>query len=139
MKDVDRILNYFICKHIFALKSLISYLNAETDYTDATVVTINGKQAYIRNQSTDKTVLYSPIEKKNLEPRKETEILSTYCKTLVHDHETALYQFGNLHGECIVHLMRYLKRIQKIVIMYEIIKRTIYCFFKISRLDLITT
>ena len=85
-------------------------MNAETVYTDATVVTINGKQAYIRNQSTDKTVLYSPMKKKNLDTLKETGILSVYCGTLVHDHETALYRFGGRHGECIVHLMRYLKK-----------------------------
>ena len=29
---------------------------------------------------------------------------------LVHDHETALYNFGTGHGECNVHLNRYLKK-----------------------------
>jgi len=85
-------------------------LNAEAVYTDATVVTINGKQAYIRNQSTGKAVLYSAMEKKNIDTLKETGILSAYCGTLIHDHETALYHFGSRHGECIVHLMRYLKK-----------------------------
>ena len=85
-------------------------MNSETVYTDATVVTTNVKQAYIRNQSTDDAVLYSPMEKKNIDTLKETGILSAYCGTLVHDHETALYRFGSRHGECIVHLMRYLKK-----------------------------
>lgn len=107
---------YGFC-HTFAEKSRDSIsqireelLNAETIYTDSTVITTNGKQAYIRNQSTVKTVLYSPMEKKDIDTLKETGILSAYCGTLVHDHETALYHFGSKHGECIVHLMRYLKK-----------------------------
>ena len=107
---------YGFC-HAFAEKSRDSIsqireelLNAETVYTDSTVITTNGKQTYIRNQSTDKTVLYSPMEKKDIDTLKETGILSAYCGTLVHDHETALYHFGSRHGECIVHLMRYLKK-----------------------------
>ena len=85
-------------------------LNAQTVYTDSTVVTVNAKQAYIRNQSTSNAVLYSPMEKKNIDTLKATGILSAYCGTLVHDQETALYQFGSRHGECIVHLIRYLKK-----------------------------
>jgi len=107
---------YGFC-HAFAKKSTDSIsqirdklLNAKTVYTDSTSITINGKQAYIRNQSTDKTVLYSPMEKKDIATLKKTGILSAYCGTLVHDHETALYHFGSRHGECIVHLMRYLKK-----------------------------
>lgn len=85
-------------------------LNSPTVYTDATVITINGNQAYIRNQSTDDSVLYSPMEKKNLNTLRKTGIFSAFCATLVHDHETALYQFGSKHGECIVHLMRCLRK-----------------------------
>ena len=29
---------------------------------------------------------------------------------LVHDHETSLYHFGTGHGECNVHIIRYLKK-----------------------------
>jgi len=50
------------------------------------------------------------MEKKDIDALKKTGILSAYCGTLVHDHETALYHFGSRHGECIVHLMRYLKK-----------------------------
>lgn len=107
---------YGFC-HAFANKSRDSIaqisdelLNAKTVYTDSTAITINGKQAYIRNQSTDNAVLYSPMEKKDIPTLKITGILADYCGTLVHDHETALYHFGINHGECIVHLMRYLKK-----------------------------
>lgn len=85
-------------------------LCAKTVGTDATVMTVNGKQGYIRNQSTKNAVLYSAMEKKNLEELKETGILSEFTGTLVHDHETALYHFGTAHGECNVHLLRYLKK-----------------------------
>jgi hypothetical protein len=85
-------------------------MNAPTLYTDATVVTVNGKQAYIRNQSTEGAVLYSPMEKKDTDTLRKTGILSAFSGTLVHDHEAALYQFGTGHGECNVHLLRYLKK-----------------------------
>jgi len=107
---------YGFC-HAFAQKSEDSIaqiyeelMNAKTVYTDSTAVTINGKQAHIRNQSIDNAVLYSPMEKKDIATLKVTGILPKYCGTLVHDHETALYHFGTRHGECIVHLMRYLKK-----------------------------
>lgn len=107
---------YGFC-HAFAQKSEDSIaqiyeelMNAKTVYTDSTAVTINGKQAHIRNQSIDNAVLYSPMEKKDINTLKVTGILPKYCGTLVHDHETALYHFGTRHGECIVHLMRYLKK-----------------------------
>lgn len=103
--------NYFSEKSQESISQIIEELmNSTTVYTDATVVTINGKQGYIRNQSTGNAVLYSPMEKKNIETLEKTGILAAYCGTLVHDHETALYHFGSRHGECIVHLMRYLKK-----------------------------
>lgn len=85
-------------------------LNAKTISTDATVMTVNGKTAYIRNQSTSEAVLYSAMESKNIDTLKTTGVLSDYTGTLVHDHETALYRFGTAHGECNVHLLRYLKK-----------------------------
>lgn len=85
-------------------------LNERTLGTDATVMTVNGKQAYIRNQSSGTAILYSPMEKKDLETLKETGILSRFSGTFVHDHETAMYHFGTGNGECNVHLLRYLQK-----------------------------
>lgn len=84
--------------------------NSEVVYTDGTSVTMNGKQEHIRNQSTRNTVLYSPMEKKNIKTLKQTGILLEYTGILVHDHETALYHFGTGHGECNTHCLRYLKK-----------------------------
>ena len=85
-----------------------SLLNASEICTDATTVSTNGKQTYIRNFSTEKSVLYCSSEKKDLDTLGSLPILSRYTGILTHDHETALYHFGTGHGECNVHLGRYL-------------------------------
>ena len=84
--------------------------NQKVVQTDATVVTLNGVQSYIRNFSTSKSVLYVGMDRKNLEHMKKVPFLSRFTGTLVHDHETALYHFGTGHGECNVHVMRYLTK-----------------------------
>ena len=87
-----------------------SLLNAHEICTDATTVKTDGKQSYIRNFSTEKSVLYVGSGKKDLETLEGMEILKKYAGTLTHDHETALYHFGTGHGECNVHLERYLRK-----------------------------
>lgn len=85
-------------------------LETEVLYTDSTNVSVNGIQSYIRNHSTTQSVVYSSMPKKNLTALKEYSLLSTFTKTLVHDHETAIYHFGEHHAECNAHLMRYLRK-----------------------------
>ena len=85
-------------------------LKSEVLYTDATVVTVNGKQAYIRNQSIESAVLYNCMSSKSIKAITEKTILAAYNGILVHDHETAMYNFGAGHGECNAHLLRYLKK-----------------------------
>lgn len=84
--------------------------NEPTVCTDATLVTVNGKQAYIRNFSSEQAVLYESMAKKDLESLHAISFLTQYAGNLEHDHETALYHFGSGHGECNVHLLRYLKK-----------------------------
>lgn len=95
-------------KEIEAIKEELK--RSEVLYTDATVVTVNGKQAYIRNQSTEKAVLYSDMDKKSIKSIQANSLLSEYKGILIHDHETSMYNFGTGHGECNVHLLRYLKK-----------------------------
>ena len=78
--------------------------------TDATTVTVNGTQNYIRNFSTEKTVVYHAMQKKTIPALKKLDFLKKYTGILVHDHETALYHFGTGHAECNVHLLRYLRK-----------------------------
>lgn len=85
-------------------------LNSSVAGTDATVVTTNGKQTYIRNFSTNDHVLYIAMEHKNIESMKEIGIMADYTGIFVNDHETATYHFGKDNAECNVHLIRYLKK-----------------------------
>ena len=78
--------------------------------TDGTTITTNGKQTYIRNFSSDEYVLYKSSDKKNLADLHKMDLLEHTKATLMHDHETALYHFGSNHGECNVHVVRYLRK-----------------------------
>lgn len=83
-------------------------LNSHEICTDATTVKTDGKQTYIRNFSTEAYVLYNSCESKDLETLGSFKILKEFSGAFTHDHETALYHFGTGHGECNVHLERYL-------------------------------
>ncbi len=83
-------------------------LNSYEICTDATPVKTNGKQTHIRNFSNEGNVLYCSSEAKNLETLGTFRVLREFTGVLTHDHETALYHFGTKHGECNVHLARYL-------------------------------
>ena len=85
-------------------------MNQQVVQTDATVVSVNGVQRYVRNFSAGKSVLYVGMDRKSLEHLKKIPFLRHFTGTLVHDHETALYHFGSGHGECNVHVMRYLTK-----------------------------
>ncbi len=78
--------------------------------TDATAITVNGKQNYIRNFSVDDTVIYHAMDSKSIKALKRLDFLNQYAGILVHDHETALYHFGADHAECNVHVIRYLRK-----------------------------
>lgn len=107
---------YGFCKK-FARNSAQSVQNLESNLlsqsvvaTDATTVTVNGKQNYIRNFSTEGTVVYHAMNSKSIDALKEIGFLSQYSGLLLHDHETAMYHFGTEHAECNVHIIRYLRK-----------------------------
>ena len=85
-------------------------LNQRVVMTDATAVTVNGEQSYIRNFSMEKAVVYRVMKDKTLAAMGKLRFLSEFTGILVHDHETALYHFGTGHGECNAHIIRYLKK-----------------------------
>lgn len=78
--------------------------------TDATTVTVNGEQNYIRNFSIDKTVIYRAMKSKTIDALGDLHFLKKYTGILLHDHETALYHFETDHVECNVHIIRYLHK-----------------------------
>lgn len=85
-------------------------LDAPVVHTDSTNVTTNGCQSYIRNFSTDEAVLYTAMPKRSHKALSEITFLKKYAGILIHDHETALYKYGVEHGECNVHILRYLRK-----------------------------
>lgn len=85
-------------------------LNQNVVATDATTVTVNGEQNYIRNFSAGDTVVFHAMNSKSIEALKGLDFLGRYAGILVHDHETALYHFGTDHAECNVHIIRYLRK-----------------------------
>lgn len=95
-------------RDLFSLEEKL--LNQNVVATDATTVTVNGSQSYIRNFSTEDTVIYRAMQKKTISALKKIRFLKDYAGILVHDHETALYHFGTDHAECNVHLIRYLRK-----------------------------
>ena len=107
---------YGFCKK-FAGNAQMSINNLENELlnqtvvaTDATTVTVNGKQNYIRNFSTKDTVVYNAMNSKTIEALGEIPFLAAYNGILVHDHETALYHYGIDNAECNVHILRYLRK-----------------------------
>lgn len=50
------------------------------------------------------------MKDKTLTTMRKFRFLAKYTGTLVHDHETTLYHFGTKHGECNVHIIRYLRK-----------------------------
>lgn len=107
---------YSFCKS-FSQKAQASITHLEEELlnqpvvsTDATGITVNGKQNYIRNFSVNNTVVYHAMAEKTLTAMKELTFFKKYAGILMHDHETALYHFGTDHAECNVHIIRYLRK-----------------------------
>ncbi len=85
-------------------------LNSTLMYTDATNARCNNKNVFVRNYSTETYTLLKATKTKSMKDINETGILPKYTGNLVHDHETSIYNYGNKHAECNVHIGRYLKR-----------------------------
>lgn len=84
-------------------------LNSELLHTDATTSRCENKNVCVRTHSTEKSTLLIPTYKKSKQCIEETGILNKYTGNLVHDHETVMYNYGEKHIECNVHISRYLR------------------------------
>lgn len=99
-----------LCKNI--IKDFkVKIKNSEIIHTDMTETKVNGKKAFVRNYSTNNITVYIPSKDKKMQRIKRQWILQNFTGYIVHDHDTALYNFGikDKHVECNVHLRRYLK------------------------------
>ena len=103
MKDLDNKSRYII-KNIEE-----KILNSELLHTDATTARCENKNICVRTHSTQTHTLLIPTYGKGKKHIEETNILNRYTGNLVHDHETVMYNYGNKHIECNVHVSRYLK------------------------------
>lgn len=78
-------------------------------HIDCTNAKVNGKSAYVFICATpDGKAMYFAREKKGHEGVKGT-VVEDYQGTLVHDHESTFFNYGNDHQECLAHVLRYLK------------------------------
>lgn len=83
-------------------------LNSELLYTDATTARCDNKNISVRNYSTKTDTLLIATTGKSKKDIQSSNILPIYTGNLIHDHETVMYNYGNKHGECNVHISRYL-------------------------------
>lgn len=103
MKDFNK-------KSSYIIKNIESkILNSEIMHTDATTGRVENKNICIRTHSTEEATLLIPAYGKGKKYIEESNILNRYTGNLVHDHETVMYNYGNKHIECNVHILRYLK------------------------------
>lgn len=84
-------------------------LNSTLMHTDATTSRSSSINNCVRTYSTDKYVLLKATKGKGKKYIEDTNILNKYVGKLCHDHETVMYNYGKEHGECNVHVSRYLK------------------------------
>ena len=84
-------------------------LNSQLMNTDGTTSRCNGKNNCVRTYSTTKYTLLKATKGKGKKYIEETGILNNYFGNICHDHETVIYNYGNKHGECNVHVSRYLR------------------------------
>ncbi len=83
-------------------------LNSKQMGTDATTSRSNGITYSVRNYSTPLSTLLKVTLGKGRKYIEQTGILPKYTGNLFHDHETLMYNYGNKHADCNVHISRYL-------------------------------
>jgi len=75
---------------------------------DFTTATVNGEQMSVTVCATPDNVMYLAREHKGHEGVKGSPA-ETFRGTLVHDHESTFYKYGDAHQECLDHVLRYLQ------------------------------
>lgn len=80
-------------------------------YTDATITSLKGNNAYERNYSNEIITVFEASRSKRIQEIQRQNILPNFKGYIMHDHETGLYNFGikSHHLECQIHLGRELK------------------------------
>ncbi len=89
-------------------KSFSNLLLSPVMNTDFTGGRLNGKSVQVAICATPEIAMYFAREHKGHEGLKGTPV-EDYQGILVHDHDVTLYNYGDNHQECLVHVLRYLK------------------------------
>jgi len=96
----------------FIEETLQELFNAYYVHTDESPINISGKNYQLHNYSNKEYTLQYVHKNKSKEAMIEIGFLNNYLGTLIHDHNRVQYNFGINHGECNVHILRYLKGIE---------------------------
>lgn len=102
----------FSRKSFKSLNNITTNILNSTDLnTDETSAKYNNKLMYVRNYSTENTVLYKSHLNKGHKPIIEDNILPKFCGGIMADHDTTIYSYGTKRYECNIHLGRYLEEL----------------------------
>ena len=91
-------------------KITTNLLNSPILQDDETGIRCGSKNMFVRNYSTEHEVLYKLNPTKGKQSIEDDNILTRFIGTTIHDHNTLNYNYGTRHGECNVHVIRYLKK-----------------------------
>ena len=77
--------------------------------SDATFTRAEGASSYVYVFHADDSAVFAANRTKGHAAIKGSPLEAAPDATLVHDHDTSYYSYGARHGECNVHILRYLK------------------------------
>lgn len=88
-------------------EAFLNLVVAPVLHVDFTSAKVNGKNVNVAICATPQEAAYFAREHKGHEGIKDTPA-ELNPNTLVHDHDKTFYKYGQLHQECLVHILRYL-------------------------------
>lgn len=90
-----------------------SLMNSLVINVDESPIKINGKQHYLHNISNGYYTLQYVSEYRGKKAIEEYGFLNKYQGIIIHDHYSMYYNYGTGHGECNVHILRYLNAVSE--------------------------
>jgi len=94
----------------------VKLLNSLVLNVDESPIKINGEQQYIHTVSNGYYTLQYITKGRSKDDVDAFGFLSEYKGILVHDHYTMYYNYGTDHGECNVHILRYLNGVTEFTV-----------------------
>lgn len=88
-----------------------SLMNSLVINVDESPIKINGQQYYLHNISNGYFTLQYVSKHRGKKGIEEFGFLNNYQGIIIHDHFSIYYNYGTGHGECNVHVLRYLNAV----------------------------